>query len=214
MLEILRSYARFVVRHAWLVLLVSLALSALVSAGLVRLKVELDPENQLPADHPYIVIDKKIRKEFGGKQFVAIALVPRSGDVWTKDVLTKVHALTGKVLDAPGVIRQNVVSLSSPYVRIPVDRGGTLTVDYLMRDVPADDAAIGSLRDRYRSEPLFKGSVVSEDEHAAMVLVDFYDDVKPAAIDAEIRAIVDPFRSPDVRIALTGQPILENHEGV
>src|SRR5258705_8644673 len=129
MIDFLKTYARFVVRHAWLVLVVSLVSSALLATGIAKLQVELDPEKQMPADHPFIVIDKKIRKEFGGKQFVAIAMVPRSGNVWTKDVLTKVHALTQEVLDAPGVIRQNVVSLSSPNVRIPVDRGGALTVD-------------------------------------------------------------------------------------
>src|SRR5882724_1564671 len=101
MLHFLKSYARFVVRHAWLVLVASLVLSGLLASGLTRLKIELDPEKQLPADHPYIVIDKKIRKEFGGKQFVAIALVPRSGNVWTQEVLEKVHAVTAEVLDAP-----------------------------------------------------------------------------------------------------------------
>jgi uncharacterized protein len=214
MLELLRSYADFVVRRAWLVLVVSLVAAAVVATGMRKISIELDPEKQLPADHPYIVVDKKIRKEFGGKQFVAIALVPKSGNVWTKDVLAKIHDLTFDVLNCPGIIRQNVASLASPYVRVPVDRDGSLSVDYLMRDVPADDHAIAELRDRYRSEPLFKGTVVSEDERAALVLADFYDDVKVAEIAANVRSIADKYRSPDVRIALTGQPILENQEAI
>jgi len=214
MIELLKNYARFVVRHAWLVLGVSLLGSLVLAAGVAKLQIQLDPEGQMPADHPYIVIDKKIRKEFGGKQFVAIALVPRSGDVWTKDVLGKVHALTAELLDAPGVIRQNVASLSSPYVRIPVDRGGALTVDYLMRDAPADDRGVADIRERYRSEPLFKGTVVSNDERAALVLADFFDDVKPEAIAAEVHRLADKYASADLSVALTGQPIFENQEGV
>ena len=214
MLELLRAYANFVVRRAWLVLVVSLVAAAVIAAGMRKVSIELDPEKQLPADHPYIVVDKKIRKEFGGKQFVAIAIVPKSGNVWTKDVLQKVHDLTFDLLNSPGIIRQNVASLASPYVRVPVDRGGSLSVDYLMRDVPQDDAAIGELRDRYRSEPLFKGTVVSEDERAALVLADFYDDVKVGDIAANVRTIVEKYESPDVRIALTGQPILENQEAI
>jgi len=161
MLQLLRGYANFVVRRAWLVLIVSVVGAALLATGMRKLAVELDPEAQLPADHPYIVIDRQIRKEFGGKHFVAIALVPQSGNVWTQEVLQAVHAVTFDLLNAPGIIRQNVVSLASPYVRVPADRGGSLSVDYLMRDVPTDDAAIIELRDRYRSEPLFKGTVVS-----------------------------------------------------
>ena len=214
MLQLLRGYANFVVRRAWLVLIVSVVGAALLATGMRKLAVELDPEAQLPADHPYIVIDRQIRKEFGGKHFVAIALVPQSGNVWTQEVLQAVHAVTFDLLNAPGIIRQNVVSLASPYVRVPADRGGSLSVDYLMRDVPTDDAAISELRDRYRSEPLFKGTVVSEDERAAMVLADFYDDVKVQDIAATVDAIVDKHRSASLRIALTGHPILENQEAL
>jgi predicted RND superfamily exporter protein len=214
MFELLRRYAEFVVRRAWWVLVASILVAAVVATGVRKLSIELDPEKQLPADHPYIVVDKKVRAEFGGKQFVAIALVPKSGDVWTTDVLRKIHDITADLLNCPGIIRQNVASLASPYVRVPVDRGGSLSVDHLMRDVPADQLAIEELRDRYRSEPLFKGTVVSDDERAALVLADFYDDVKVAEIAANVRKIVDKYRSPDLRIALTGQPILENQEAI
>jgi len=214
MLELLRRYASFVVRRAWLVLALSIFASASLGTGMSRLAVQLDPEAQLPANHPYIVIDRQIRKEFGGKQFVAIAIVPQSGNVWTKEVLQAVHGVTSELLDAPGIIRQNVVSLSSPYARVPSERGGSLSVDYLMRDVPTDDAGIAELRDRYRSERLFKGTVVSDDERAAMVLADFYDDVKVQAIAGQVQTIADKYRSPSLRIALTGHPILENQEAL
>jgi uncharacterized protein len=214
MLQLLRRYANFVVRRAWLVLVASVVLAALLATGMRKLAIELDPEAQLPANHPYIVIDRQIRKEFGGKQFVAIALVPQSGNVWTKEVLQAVHGVTFDLLNAPGIIRQNVVSLASPYARVPTDRGGSLSVEYLMRDVPADDVGITELADRYRSEPLFKGTVVSDDERAALVLADFYDDAKVADIAATVHAIVDKYRSANLTIALTGHPILENQEAL
>jgi uncharacterized protein len=212
--DVLRAYATFVVGHAWSVLLVALGASIVLASGMSRLEVDLDPERQLPADHPYIIVDHTIRKEFGGKSFVAIALVPESGTIWRTDVLQTVRDLTEDVLGARSIIRQNVVSLSSPYVRVPTDRGGALTSEYLMRDVPQDEAAIAELRERVRSEPLFKGSVVSDDERAAMVLADFYDDAKVADISTEVHRIVDKYRRPGLRIALTGQPILENQEAI
>lgn len=214
MTEILRRYAGFVVRHAWLLLVVSLLASLAFGAGMGRLVVNLDPEQQLPADHPYIIVDRQIRKEFGGKNFVAIALVPRSGTVWSREVLRAVHAMTLDLLDAPGIIRQNVVSLSSPYVRIPVDRGGVLGVDYLMKEVPEDEDGIARLRELYRTEPLFRGTVVSDDERAAMVLADFYDSTAVSEVAGTVEAIVASYRSPDLGIAVTGQPILENTEAI
>ncbi len=214
MLQLLRSYAEFVVRHAWLVLFASVLGAGALAAGTSRLVVNLDPEAQLPADHPYIVIDRQIRKEFGGRSFVAIALVPKSGDVWKPEILRKVHDLTIDVLNLPGVIRQNVVSLSSPYVRVPVDRGGVLSVDYLMREAPSDEAGVADLRRRYETEPLFKGTVVSEDQRAVLVLADFYDDTNVGDIATHVERVVAKVRSDDLRIAVTGQPILENMETI
>lgn len=212
MAEFLKRYSQFVARRAWLVLIVTLTGTLLLSSGMSRLTVNLDPENELPADNPYIAVDRKIRAEFGGKNFVAVALVPRSGSVWRPDVLRAVHDLTLDVLNLPGVIRQNVVSLSSPYVRVVRDRGGALAADSLMKEVPEDEAGIRALRDLYESEPLVRGTVVSEDERAALVLADFYDDRKETEISAAIRAAVAKVRSDEIAIALTGSPILSDME--
>ena len=212
MAELLERYSQFVSRHAWLVLAVTLAATLMLASGMGRLAVNLDPQQQLPPDNPYIAVDRKIRAEFGGKNFVAIALVPRSGTVWRSDVLRAVHDLTLDLLNSPGIIRQNVVSLSSPYVRVVRDRGGVLAADSLMKEVPEDDAGIRALRDLYESEPLVKGSVVSNDERAALVLADFYDDRKETEIAATVHRAIAKVRSPEIQIAVTGSPILSDME--
>ncbi len=212
--RILKRYAEFVVRHARTVLSISLGVTAIVAAGMSRLVVDLDIEQQLPPNHPYVTIDRKIRKEFGGKNFVAIALVPKTGTIWRPDVLRVVNDLTLDLLNAPNVIRQNVISLSSPYVRVPVDRGGVLAIEYLMKEVPADDAGVAALRAVYRSEPLFKGTVVSDDERAALILADFYDDASVSQIAATVEGAVAKYRSADTEIAVTGSPIFENMQAV
>ncbi len=212
MRAVLERYAEFIVRHAWLVLGSSLLLTALIASGMARLVVDLDMEKQLPADNPYVMLDRKIRKEFGGKNFVAIAVVPQSGTIWRTEVLQVIQGLTRELLNTRGVIPQTVVSLSSPYVRIPKSEGGVLAVDYLMRDVPADEAGVMALRSLYNSEPLFRETVVSKDERAAMVLADFYDDTPTAAIDAAVQGAVATYRSPELRIAIAGQPIEEAAE--
>ncbi len=210
----LRRYAEFIARHARAVLVVSVIVTAVVGSGMSRLVLKLDPDQELPPDHPYIIADRAIRKEFGGANFVAIALMPKSGNIWAPDVLRVVSDLTFDLLDAPGVIRQNVLSLSSPYVRVPEERDGVLTNEYLMKDVPADAAAAAALRERYNREPLFKGTVVSNDERAALVLVDFYDQSNAGAIAATVEHAVAKYRSPTMAIAVTGTPIFSNAEAV
>ena len=213
MAEILGAYAEHIVRHPWRVLLLSLLAAAAVASGARRLTVNLDLEQQLPPDHPYVVVDRAIRKEFGGRNFVAIAIVPKSGTIWRPDVLRVVYDLTLDLLQAPGIIRQNVASLSSPYVRVPRDHGGTLTEDYLMKEPPADEVGVAAVRDLYEQEPLFKGTVVSTDERAALVLGDFYENTADE-VSTTVERIVAKYRSPDIDIALTGEPIFRHMEGV
>ena len=213
MSQLLRAYAEHIVRHPWRVLILSLLATAGVASGMSRLTVNLDLEQQLPADHPYVVVDRVVRKEFGGRNFVAIALVPTSGTIWRPDVLQVVHALTLDLLNAPGIIRQNVASLSSPYVRVPRDHDGTLTADYLMKEPPADAAAVAAVRDLYEQEPLFKGTVVSTDERAALVLGDFYENAADE-VSTTVETLVAKYRSPAIEIALAGEPIYRHFEGV
>jgi len=213
MSQLLRAYAEHIVRHPWRVLILSLLATAGVASGMSRLTVNLDLEQQLPADHPYVVVDRIVRKEFGGRNFVAIALVPTSGTIWRPDVLQVVHALTLDLLNAPGIIRQNVASLSSPYVRVPRDHDGTLTADYLMKEPPADAAAVAAVRDLYEQEPLFKGTVVSTDERAALVLGDFYENAADE-VSTTVETLVAKYRSPAIEIALAGEPIYRHFEGV
>lgn len=208
----LQLYAKWVTRRAPAVLLVSLLLAAIVAAGMTRLEVDLNTDQQLPADNPFVAVDRKIRKEFGGKNFIAIALVPESGSVWRRDVLQAVYDLTQDSLRLPEIIGQNLVSLFSPYVRVPVDQGGVLASDYLAREVPADDAGIAGLRQRYRSEPLFRDALVSADERAALVMLDFYDGVESTQLAAAVEQMVAKYRSPDIRIALTGEPIIQRFQ--
>ncbi len=210
MKEWLRGYARFVVRRAWIVLVGSLLASGLAAAGIRNLVVDLDMQKLLPADHPYVALDRRIRNEFGGKNLVAIAIAPESGTVWRKEILQIVHDLTLDLMNTPGVIRHNVISLSSPYVRIPKLERGALVVELLMRDVPADEKGIQALREVYEKEPLFRGGVMSDDERAAMILADFYDDANDMQIAARVEKAVAKHRSPGVRIAVTGLPIMQS----
>jgi predicted RND superfamily exporter protein len=213
MREPLKAYAEHIVRHPWRVLILSLLATAAVASGMSRLTVNLDLEQQLPADHPYVVVDRTVRRQFGGRNFVAIALVPKSGNIWRPDVLRVVYDLTLDLLKAPGIIPQNVASLSSPYVRVPRDHDGTLTADYLMEDPPADAAAVAAVHDLYEQEPLFKGTVVSEDERAALVLGDFYENAADE-VSTTVETMVAKYRSPDIDIALAGEPIYRHFEGV
>src|SRR5262245_32123471 len=173
----LERYARFVVRHAW-AFTIGVAIATVVLAlGIRRLETDFNIERSIPASHPFIQIDRQIRQEFGGRNTMIVAIVPREGDVWRPEVLETVRKATLMALRLPNVIAQNVVSLAAPSVRHVEDRGGSITVDYLMKDVPQTPDEIAALRARLESDPQLKGMLVTPDQRAALLLVDFWDGV-------------------------------------
>ena len=56
-----------------------------------QLRTEFNIEASLPAHHPLVEIDRKIRRQFGGRNTVIALIVPRQGDVWRTDVLDVVQ---------------------------------------------------------------------------------------------------------------------------
>src|SRR5712692_11173866 len=168
-------YARFLVRHAWAIVIAVMVATAGLVAGLGRLHAEFDLEASLPANHPFVRIDHQIRRDFGGRNTMIVAIVPRDGDVWRPEVLEVVQDVTLAALRLPDVIAPNVVSLAAPSVRHAEEEGGTIRVDYLMRDVPETPEEIAALRARLEDDPALRGVLVTPDQRAALVMLDFYD---------------------------------------
>src|SRR5262245_54630555 len=111
-MRLLDRYVRWLVRHAWLVLLLVAAATALVASGMRHRRTEFNVEASLPANHPFIRIDQTIRKEFGGRRTLMLGVVPKTGDVWQPEVLATVRDVTLAGLRLDDVIAQNVVSLA------------------------------------------------------------------------------------------------------
>src|SRR5206468_4272746 len=101
-----------------------------------------------------------------------------TGHAWA--VLIAVGVVTAALAAAlrrPDVIAPNVVSLAAPSVRHAEEEGGTIRVDYLMRDVPETPEEIATLRARLDDDPALRGVLVTPDQRAALVMLDFYDGV-------------------------------------
>ena len=122
-------YARLLVRHAWVIVGAVALVTAVLVHGIGRLHAEFNVEASLPANHPFVEIDRQIRREFGGRNTMIIAIAPREGDVWQPSVLELVQQVTLEALRLPDVIGQNMVSLAAPSVRYAEERDGTTAPD-------------------------------------------------------------------------------------
>jgi uncharacterized protein len=208
-MALLDRYVRWLVRRAWLVLGVVAVLTVLVGSGMRHLRTEFNVESSLPAGHPFVQIDQAIRKQFGGRRTVIIAVIPDEGDVWRPEVLSVVRDLTLQGLLLQDVIAQNVVSLAAPSVRHVEDRDGNITVDYLMRDVPETPEAIAVVRKRLEAQPQLKGMLVTDDQRAALVMLDFWEGPQSHELASRVLALMDQFEDrPGVKLYAAGEPML------
>src|SRR5437667_192052 len=203
----LERYARFLTRHAWTVLVAVGVVTAALVAGMGRRRVSIDIEASLPANHPFVQIDHQIRREFGGRNTMIVAIVPRDGEVWRTDVLRVVQEVTLAALRLPDVIAPNVVSLAAPSVRHAEEEGGTIRVDYLMRDVPETPEEIAALRARLEDDPALRGMLVTPDQRAALVMLDFYDGTSGQDVVARTASLAEPYGGRPLAFYFAGEPM-------
>jgi len=184
--------------------------SVLAAGGLIVVRASAPPPVALlPADDPWVQLDREIAAEFGMEQPVVWVLEARAGSVWTPAVLGRVQALTRDVLTIPGVIATDVVSLASPNLRdlhVTEDR---LEPIYLMRDVPASDDAMAALRKRIESDPNYRGTLVSLDGRAAMVVANFRAEADLDAVGRAALALRARYTDAETAAYVTGAPVLQ-----
>jgi predicted RND superfamily exporter protein len=207
---LLERYTRWVVRHPYWVLLGVAATTIWLTAGLRTLVTDFDVEHSLPTDHPFIQIDRTIRAEFGGRNTIIVGIVPREGDVWRPDILEIVQQVTLTALRLPDIMQQSVVSLAAPSVRHVSDEGGALKVDYLMREVPRTPEAIAELRRKLESDPSLAGMLVTPDQRAALVILDFYgrEGVQHDELARTALSLARPYANAPVEFHFAGEPML------
>src|SRR6059058_557072 len=136
----LKTYAAWVVRHRFAVLFAVLLATLFLARSTTRLHVEIDPDRQLPQDHPFIQALNDVHRIFGDKNLVVIGLFPHDGNVFTPAFLKKLAEVTDAVRRLPGANPALVQSLAAPQVK---DIRGTedgMEVERVMETPPTDEA--------------------------------------------------------------------------
>jgi uncharacterized protein len=171
--QTLAAYARFVVRHRWAVLASILLATGVLGWMTTRLRVEVDPDELLPQQHPFVQALNQMHSVFGDKNLVVIGLFPHDGQVFTPAFLKKLSDVTARIRKVPGAKPQLIDSLAAPHVKNVSGKGDVVTVERIMSEPPADQAGADLVRQRAYATDLFVGSLVTADGRAAAVHATF-----------------------------------------
>ena len=101
-----------------------------------HLRIIIDPNTMLPQSHPYVMTNNKVEQIFGSKYVVVVGITPKQGDIYQPAVLEKVQHITAALLQTPGVVKENLLSLSARRVKNIAGAADGLEVRPLMETVP------------------------------------------------------------------------------
>lgn len=203
----LRRYVTFIVQYRIVVMLAVVAISVFFGSKIGNLRVVVDPNDNLPQEHPYVIASNEIERVFGGRNIVVIGVESASGDVFQANVLEKIQRITDGVLDIPGVIRSNVISLAARKAKDIVGTEEGMQVRQLMETVPQTPREIERLKKAVYSNPIYINSIVSKDGKMALVIADFKsgkDFRGYTPIKNQVEAVINKERDESVRMYLGG----------
>ncbi|MBI4400536.1 MAG: RND family transporter [Nitrospirae bacterium] len=203
----LRRYITFVVRHRLAAILAAALLSAFLSTQIGNLRVIVNPDHNLPQEHPYVIATNLIEQIFGSRNLIVIGVESVSGDVFQPAVLEKIQRITDGVLDIPGVIRSNVISLAARKAKNIAGTEEGMVVRQLMETVPHTPGEIAQLKKAVYANPIYVDSIISRNGRMTTIIADFKFGPELQgyrAIKERVEAVVDRERDDHVRIYLGG----------
>jgi uncharacterized protein len=188
-------------------------LTVAVGSQIPRIQIDTDPENMLPADQGARLLHDEVKRDFALYDMLVVGVVDEASPegVFTPSTLAHVHELTERILTLDGVVRQEVMSLSTVD---NVEQGGPGEVrfDWLMESPPATAEEALAIRAAAERIPTVRGTLVSEDGRAAAIYVPIERKDQSSRIAADIEAIVAGFGGTE-QYHVTGLPVAEDTFG-
>jgi len=201
----MRAYINCIL--SWRKLTVALALSVTVALlfQITHLKIIIDTSALLPQAHPYVVATNKVEALFGSKYVVVIGISPRQGDIFQPQVLQATQRITAALMQTPGVIKGNLVSLAARKAKSIIGTEDGFAARQIMPRVPQSAAEFEELRRAVQISPAYQDFIVSRDNKTTAIFAEFADDPEGFnGIINKVTSILDKEKSSDIEIALGG----------
>jgi len=160
----------------------------LFAAQFPKVKTDTDPKHMLPATSDVRVYNDQVEAQFALHADVLVLGVVNEGGVFNRETLARVHRLTERVLEMPGVVAEDVISFATADdVRA---EGVNLYAQPLMAKAPQTDAAVQALRHAVMGNPLFVGRLVGADETATAIYVPLQKGANGKTVSDRLRTLV------------------------
>jgi len=203
------KFAQAVVRFRIIFIFFFILLSIFFLSCLKDLKIQTNLGDFVPQGHPYILVQNKLTRVFGGLNQVSIALEVKEGNIFNKEVLAKIIRITNDLYLMDGINAGRITSLSARKIKhVEADSEG-FHVQRVLSDIPQDSIQMEELKKRIINNPNVYIRMVSQDFKSTLIQADFESGVSSRDIFHNLREISQREKDANTNIYLAGRPILE-----
>jgi uncharacterized protein len=194
---------KYILKIKWLIILIVLSTTVYLALQIPHIRINSDVVSSLPDNDSDAVLLKKIGAKFGGNKTGMIIL--ESDNLFTTEVLDHVRQITDTLKEIEGV--SSVTSLTSIMDIKEGENGleiGQLLDEDNLPDTPEEFAI---LKERVLSNRNFRGTIVSEDGTATLVIFSLNDDADIRSLANTVEGKIGSLKLPE-KIYYAGSPML------
>jgi hypothetical protein len=224
-MDIKNKITSYSLDHYKRITIVMVILTVILGALIPLIKIDTDPENMLSADEPVRVFHNQTKKQFNLSDIVVLGIVNNKdpNGVFNPASLSRIYELTefAKTLQWPNAEDPNKqvgvieVDLLAPSTVDHIGQGGpgVVTFEWLMAKPPATNTEALEIRDRAMSNPMLKGTLISEDGKAICLYLPLTDKHLSHEVYKELTKKIATFEKGDEEYHITGLPVAEDTFG-
>ncbi|MHC4171842.1 MAG: efflux RND transporter permease subunit [Planctomycetota bacterium] len=212
-------------KHYKLVTIVVIVFTLTLGGLIPLVEVDTDPENMLSEDEAVRLFHNLTKEQFTLNDIVVVGIVNNKNPngVFNPTSLTRIYELTefAKTLSWPdeekpdkqiGVVEFDLLAPST-VDHIGQGGPGEVKFEWLMKKPPATEDEALELRDKAMSNPLLKGTLVSEDGKAICLYLPLTSKDLSYRVYSKLKEKIATF-SGDEQYHITGLPVAEDTFGV
>ncbi|MDX1778627.1 MAG: MMPL family transporter, partial [Thermodesulfobacteriota bacterium] len=210
-------FARAVIRYRFflLILIIIVSLPLLYLTRTTRLSHKAG--HIFPWGHPNVDLHIKMSSIFGRSNLVAITLRTHEGDIFTPEILGKVHRIQQAIELMDGVVKYNIYSIASrdlKYVQTETDVDGTMILmvetfdDMLEQIIKGNQQMLAIYRKNILNDDDIYGTLVSRDKKGAALLATFKYEEDYLNIFKGLNEIIEKEKDENTQFYLSGRPVM------
>ena len=195
----MNKLAKSLLRYRWIIIISVFAFTVFTGYEITRMQINSDVIDSLPDDDPDAALLKRVAREFGSNKMGMVIL--ETDNIFTTITLGHVKQITDTIGQIPGVIA--VTSLTN-IIDINEVGIGTLVDVY---NLPDTEEELSALRERVFSKDMYRGSIVSTDGTATVIVFSLSQDANAQDVAESVMAKSKAMHLPE-NLYYAGSPMM------